>query len=356
MNPLPLSNLQALKEKIPDSITLGTKTYTQKDFEEGRMPFEVSSDEKKELIIGSLEKLEAEKLGEISICDKIDDIQRFCLRSPASIFILRIPKGKRIEDPIILKYKPTEKPLAFSLFVIAEEDSACTLIEDWTDYVKSPAILYNQHSVIHANANLRRITLHNTSHETVLHENRHSFVEKGGDLTWNNFYFGSKESHLSLCQNTDEDGATVKSQLVFLAKGKQSFSCDCSHDHRNGAGSGTMEMKAVALEESRASLNGRIHIHQSAPKTSSHMHQETLNLSKKASIRAIPALQVDTNDVKASHGSSVRNLNPEQLLYFASRGLSPEESRKMLIAGFLKKELESVKAISGVYDYLKRLI
>ena len=86
------------------------------------------------------------------------------------------------------------------------------------------------------------------------------------------------------------------------------------------------------------------------------MHQETLNLSKKASIRAIPALQVDTNDVKASHGSSVRNLNPEQLLYFASRGLSPKESRKMLIAGFLKKELESVKEISGVYDYLRRLI
>jgi len=53
-----------------------------------------------------------------------------------------------------------------------------------------------------------------------------------------------------------------------------------------------------------------------------------------------PQLLIYADDVKCSHGTTVGQLEPEQLFYLRSRGISESEAKKMLCAGFAQAVLE----------------
>ena len=55
--------------------------------------------------------------------------------------------------------------------------------------------------------------------------------------------------------------------------------------------------------------------------TDACLTQEVLMLDPTAKVDAIPALEIRTNDVKASHSASVSRVTEEDLFYFGSRGL-----------------------------------
>ena len=54
-----------------------------------------------------------------------------------------------------------------------------------------------------------------------------------------------------------------------------------------------------------------------------------------SSIEADPALIIDENDVLASHGASIGAIDPEILYYLMSRGLTKEESEKLIIDAYV---------------------
>ena len=47
-----------------------------------------------------------------------------------------------------------------------------------------------------------------------------------------------------------------------------------------------------------------------------------------------PNLEIFADDVKASHGSTVGQLDSEQLFYLRARGLSDKDARNILNYGF----------------------
>lgn len=71
-------------------------------------------------------------------------------------------------------------------------------------------------------------------------------------------------------------------------------------------------------------------------------------LSEKARGDANPILLIDEDDVTAGHAASVGRVDPLQVYYLKSRGLTEEEAQRLLIHGFLdpvvsQLPIESVK-------------
>jgi Fe-S cluster assembly scaffold protein SufB len=58
-------------------------------------------------------------------------------------------------------------------------------------------------------------------------------------------------------------------------------------------------------------------------------------LDPTAKVDAIPGLEIQTNDVKASHSASIARLSSEELFYFAARGIGDRDARRMYLTGFL---------------------
>ena len=78
-------------------------------------------------------------------------------------------------------------------------------------------------------------------------------------------------------------------------------------------------------------------------------------LSPKARGDANPILLIDEDDVKAGHAASVGQVNPEQMYYLMSRGISKDEAAKLIIYGFLAPVVTEIP-IAKLEDQLQVLV
>jgi Fe-S cluster assembly protein SufD len=101
-----------------------------------------------------------------------------------------------------------------------------------------------------------------------------------------------------------------------------------------------MEMGFVMGDSSRAVFNGLIQVRKGTNDCNSNQRSKSLLLGGKATVHAIPKLIIQTDAVKCSHGASVSSVNPEQIHYLQSRGISRSEAESMIIRGFTEPVLE----------------
>lgn len=134
--------------------------------------------------------------------------------------------------------------------------------------------------------------------------------------------------------------ATVK--MLIEASDVQNLSLNAQLVCEGRQSKGELVMKGVARDHATLNFNGLVHISKDSAGSSAHLKQEILNLSPHTSVRATPALKIDTNDVKAGHSAAIRNLNEEDLFYFAARGIKTEKAKKLLIEGFFESELKEL--------------
>jgi Fe-S cluster assembly scaffold protein SufB len=62
-------------------------------------------------------------------------------------------------------------------------------------------------------------------------------------------------------------------------------------------------------------------------------------LSPKARLDAIPSVLVSADDVSASHGGTVGELDEDSIFYMASRGLDRPSAVRLLVEGFFEPVL-----------------
>ncbi len=104
--------------------------------------------------------------------------------------------------------------------------------------------------------------------------------------------------------------------------------------------------KGILRGKSRSSFEGKILVRPEAQKTEAYQLNNTLLLSDDCRGFAKPNLEVFADDVKASHGATVSQLNAEELFYFRSRGFPLSLAQEMLAAGFCNEILKAIP--SGV--------
>ena len=82
-------------------------------------------------------------------------------------------------------------------------------------------------------------------------------------------------------------------------------------------------------EKSSAIFNGIGHIEKGATSSNAVQESRILMLSEKARGDANPILLIDEDDVTAGHAASVGRVDPLQLYYLMSRGISQEEAERL---------------------------
>jgi Fe-S cluster assembly protein SufD len=64
-----------------------------------------------------------------------------------------------------------------------------------------------------------------------------------------------------------------------------------------------------------------------------------LTLSHGAWAESVPNLEIETNDVKCSHASTVGPIDEDQLFYLESRGVNPDVAQRLVVLGFFDEVL-----------------
>jgi len=104
--------------------------------------------------------------------------------------------------------------------------------------------------------------------------------------------------------------------------------------------------KGVLNDFSRSSFEGKIMVRRPAQKTEAFQLNNNLLLSDHAQANSKPNLEIFADDVKASHGATIGQLDAEQLFYMKTRGFSDEASKNLLVYGFCEQVIEQIPILS----------
>ncbi|MFA5272862.1 MAG: SufD family Fe-S cluster assembly protein [Candidatus Peribacter sp.] len=107
-------------------------------------------------------------------------------------------------------------------------------------------------------------------------------------------------------------------------------------------GRGDVIVRGVAEGDTKIVCHGSVEIGPKASGTQAHLTEKILVLDPTARVDVMPSLDVKTHDVSASHSASISRIHPEDLFYFASRGILEKKARKLFIEGFLGSMLEDM--------------
>ena len=72
------------------------------------------------------------------------------------------------------------------------------------------------------------------------------------------------------------------------------------------------------------------------------LENEAILLDKTSEFNAKPELEIYADDVKCSHGSASGSLDENSIFYLMSRGLNYQQSKELLINGFLMDVVEKI--------------
>jgi Fe-S cluster assembly protein SufD len=133
--------------------------------------------------------------------------------------------------------------------------------------------------------------------------------EPGGDMAFRGLFFTEEHEHLDV------------------------FAADL---HETGPSGGDVHWRGAAAGESRASFEGLIEIDPGAQQTHTYLQIHSMMLSPKARIDAIPSVLVSSDDVSASHGGTVGELDEAAIFYMQSRGLDRAAAVRIIVEGFFE--------------------
>ena len=125
--------------------------------------------------------------------------------------------------------------------------------------------------------------------------------------------------------------------------------------HEAAHTTGDTVWKGALTGDSRASYEGLIHIVRRRRRSTPTSRRTQMLLSPKAKGDAIPSLIVEVDNVKASHGGTVGELDPEQIFYMMTRGISRAEAVRVLVEGYFEEVVQRLED-PGLEDLVRRRV
>jgi Fe-S cluster assembly scaffold protein SufB len=140
--------------------------------------------------------------------------------------------------------------------------------------------------------------------------------------------------HLELA--VTDTGADMAFRGIFFAERDEHLDVFAVDLHETGPSGGDVHWRGAATGESRASFEGLIQIDPGSQQTHTYLQIHSMMLSPRARIDAIPSVLVSADDVSASHGGTVGELDESSIFYMQTRGLDRATAVRVIVEGFFE--------------------
>ncbi len=291
-------------------------------------------------------------------------------------FYLHVPKGIEVTVPFrFVTILDSEGHGVFAQnLVMAENRSKFTILEELYSTrltAQSRKSTYSGLSEVylHEGAEVTYGSINNLAQSVNVFSNKKSIGNRDSKIVWSSGLLGGAFTRSRLESVMKESGASSENVEVVFGAGTQRFDTVSNITHSGPNTTGHAISKGVVKDKARSIFKGMIRIDKNAKNSRAYLAEHAMILSKDALADAIPGLEIETNEVKATHSASVSQINEEEIFYLTSRGLSQDEAKKLIIVGFFEPIVERIpvpeiaKRIrrivdlkwSGIYDFASSL-
>ncbi len=129
-------------------------------------------------------------------------------------------------------------------------------------------------------------------------------------------------------------GAHGDLDAIYFGDSDQVLDFRTFQDHNAPNTTSNLLFKGVVDDASRAIYTGLIRVSEDAPGTVAYQTNSNIKLGADSWAESVPNLEIETNDVRCSHASTVGPIDEEQRFYLETRGVPPEVADQLIVAGF----------------------
>ena len=129
-------------------------------------------------------------------------------------------------------------------------------------------------------------------------------------------------------------GSTTELRSAYLGTGSQVHDIRTLQDHAAAHTTSDLLCKGAVAGTSRSVYSGLIRVRRGAVRTNAFQTNHNLVLADGAHADSVPNLDIEENDVRCSHASTVGPVDEDQRYYLESRGIPPARAERLIVLGF----------------------
>lgn len=270
-----------------------------------------------------------------------------------------IPKNVQVEEPLqtIFWQEDPEVALFNHVLVVADEGSSLTYVENYISQNDEQETISNvvTEVIAHDNAKISFGGVDNFAAGTTNYMNRRGVAYRDATIDW---ALGQMNDGNTVFENETYlvgDNSSAEAKAVVVGRGSQIENFTTKSVHFGKDTHGHILQHGVMKEKATSIFNAIGKIEHGATRSNAEQESRVLMLSEKARGDANPILLIDEDDVTAGHAASVGRVDPMQLYYLMSRGISQAEAERLIIHGFLAPVVTQLP-IASVREQLTKLI
>jgi len=259
-----------------------------------------------------------------------------------------VPPGKVVGHPIHLLFISTALGTASASYprnlIVAGNNSQVTIVET---YVGTEKAVYFTNAVtevvVGENAVLDHYKLQRESKEAFHIATLQVHQARSSTFASHSIALGGALVRNDVNVVLDGEGSECTLNGLYMATGQQHVDHHTRIDHARPHGLSRQLYKGVLGGQARGVFNGKIVVHATGQKTDAKQTNKNLLLSADALIDTKPQLEINNNDVKCTHGSTIGRLDEDSIFYLRSRGIAEEMARSLLTYAFASEIINRIK-------------
>lgn len=261
-------------------------------------------------------------------------------------YVLHVPKGVKIEDPlrVFISLNEDQRADISHVLLIAEEDSQVIVIEDNASTDPETNGFHCGAVEIFAgqNANVTYVQVQHWNRQVWNFASQKAVVSKDAQLHWVSATFGARLSKLNQAIVLNGNGANAQLLGLAFTDARQHLDVSTAQEHTSPHTSSDLLYRNVLKDRSQTAWGGNIYVHPDANYTDAYQKNDNLLLSERAHADTLPGLEIEAHEVRCTHGATAGKIDADQVFYLMSRGIPYNLAEKLIVDGFFEPVMERV--------------
>jgi Fe-S cluster assembly protein SufD len=271
--------------------------------------------------------------------------------------LIQVPAGVVVEDPIlVLHWCEGDGRASFPHTVVSlGENAQATVLDRFGSPETDHLVDAVTELLVGDNAHLRYLSVQQHGSRTWHIGLQRAILGRDSVLRSSAVSLGGDYARLRSETLLAGEGGESDQLAVYFADESQMLDFRTLQDHDAPRTRSNLLFKGAVEDVARSVYSGLVRLRTTAQKANAFQTNRNLVLSEGAHAESIPNLEIEANDVKCSHASTVGPIDDDQLYYLESRGIPPEDAERLIVLGFFDDVLERLP-VSALSDGLRRSV
>ncbi len=249
---------------------------------------------------------------------------------------VQVPPGVVVEDPIlVLHWCEGDGRASFPHTLVALGESAeATVLDRFGSPNADHLVDAVTELILDDNAHLRYLSVQEHGPRTWHLGLQRAVLGRDATVKTSAVALGGDYARLRSEARLDGQGGESDQLAVYFGAGSQMLDFRTLQDHNAPSTRSDLLFKGAVEDEARSVYSGLVRLRRPAQKANAFQTNRNLVLTEGARAESIPNLEIEANDVRCSHASTVGPIDDDQRYYLETRGIAPDEAERLIVLGF----------------------